>query len=155
MSEIQSPEQPKILEEKTDTPEVLPVGEDKPAEEIKVVGIVSQRYSGPIPHPDILRGFEEILPGSADRIIRMAEKQSEHRQEMEKKMVHAEDRDSLLGVIFAFLMGLGCLGVSLAMVLFVPSQAGAIAAAFLGVTGIASITGAFIKNTRSNREKEK
>lgn len=31
-------------------------------------------YSGPIPPPQALREFEEVCPGLADRIVRMAEK---------------------------------------------------------------------------------
>lgn len=44
---------------------------------------VSAAFSGPLPPPSILRGYEDVLPGAADRIISMAEKQSKHRQEME------------------------------------------------------------------------
>ena len=41
-------------------------------------------FSGPIPPPNIIKGYEEILPGSADRIIAMAENQSKHRQKWKK-----------------------------------------------------------------------
>jgi uncharacterized membrane protein len=27
-------------------------------------------YSGPLPHPEILGGYEKVLPGSADRILK-------------------------------------------------------------------------------------
>ena len=30
-------------------------------------------HTGPIPTPDIIDGYERVLPGAADRIIRMAE----------------------------------------------------------------------------------
>lgn len=36
-------------------------------------------FAGPIPHPEILSGYEQIVPGSGDRIIKMAE--SEQRQQ--------------------------------------------------------------------------
>lgn len=71
--------------------------------------MIQGEFSGPIPPPSIIEGYERVLPGSADRIITMAEKQSEHRQKMEEKMISAESRDSLLGVIFAFLLGVGCI----------------------------------------------
>lgn len=44
-------------------------------------------YSGPIPHPEILHGYEQICPGAADRIIAMAENQQNHRISMEKIVV--------------------------------------------------------------------
>ena len=35
--------------------------------------IVSQKFSGPLPPPELLEGYERILTGAADRILRMAE----------------------------------------------------------------------------------
>lgn len=67
-----------------------------------VVQAIKEEFSGPIPHPDIIEKYEQILPGAADRIISMAEKQASHRQDMEKAMIKSEARDGLLGVIFAF-----------------------------------------------------
>lgn len=52
----------------------------------RVVVRAIEQHSGPIPHPDIIKQYEEILPGAADRIISMAENQSSHRQAMEKSM---------------------------------------------------------------------
>lgn len=51
---------------------------------------VGQQFSGPIPPPDILEKYENILPGAMDRIIAMAENESKHRHEMEKTVVDAE-----------------------------------------------------------------
>lgn len=47
--------------------------------------LVSEYFSDPIPHPKHIAGYEEILPGSADRIISMAEDSQKHRMEMDKK----------------------------------------------------------------------
>ncbi|MGK4081899.1 hypothetical protein EA74_00454 [Enterococcus hirae] len=66
--------------------------------------ISSTHYSGPIPSPDLLKRFEEVCPGSADRIITMAEKQSEHRRNMETKVVDSQVRDSKRGMIFGFII---------------------------------------------------
>src|SRR5687768_13622143 len=44
---------------------------------------VSTTYSGPIPPPAILRGYEDIVPGSADRIMGWAESQTKHRHKLE------------------------------------------------------------------------
>lgn len=65
-----------------------------------VAKVIQSEFSGPIPPPNIIKGYEDILPGAAERIISMAERQSAHRQEMERVMVNAEARDSLLGVCF-------------------------------------------------------
>lgn len=118
-----------------------------------VAEIVKSEFSGPIPPPNIIKGYEEVLPGAADRIIAMAEKQSSHRQEMEKTMVEAESRDSLLGVLFAFVLGMSCIIASIIMVIFVPDNAGAISGALIGVTGIGTIITAFLKTTRRGYDK--
>ena len=49
----------------------------------------AEAYSGPIPPASELEKYEKIQQGAADRIIRMAEKQSSHRQAMETKMLDA------------------------------------------------------------------
>lgn len=113
-----------------------------------VAGVIEQHFSGPIPPPNIIEGYENVLPGAADRIIKMAEQQSSHRQQMEQVKVHAESRDSFLGVIFAFILGIGCLGACIIMVIKVPVAAGAICGSVIGVTGIGSIVSSFLKNTR-------
>jgi uncharacterized membrane protein len=126
-------------------------------EEVKqVVSQVIQeiQFSGPIPPPNIISGYEKILPGAADRILAMAEKQSEHRQEMEKKMVEAESRDGLLGIICGFTLGVGCIAAAIIMTVTYPESVGVISGAVLGGTGVVSIAGTAIKSTRSNKKDE-
>ena len=62
----------------------------------------SYLYSGPIPDASQLAKYEETLPGAADRILKMAEKQSLHRQEMEKKTLDAAIKRAAIGQIMAF-----------------------------------------------------
>ena len=38
-------------------------------------------HSGPIPTPDIIDGYEKVLPGSANRIIKMAELEQTHQHQ--------------------------------------------------------------------------
>jgi len=55
--------------------------------EIKEEGysqIVAQQFQGPLPPPALLKQYEENFPGAAERIFKMAEKQAEHRQTLEK-----------------------------------------------------------------------
>ena len=61
--------------------------------------------AGPIPPPDIMEQYEKTLPGSADRILKMAENQSEHRQSLEKQRLSFSNREVHLGQIFGFLIG--------------------------------------------------
>ena len=62
--------------------------------------------SGPLPPPEAFEKYELILPGSADRILSMAEKQSEHRRELEKIVIRSEQGRASKGLWFGFLIGI-------------------------------------------------
>jgi len=42
-------------------------------------------FSGPPPPPAMSRGYEEVLPGSAERILRTAEKEQDHRIDWDRE----------------------------------------------------------------------
>lgn len=42
-------------------------------------------FTGPLPHPDSFAGYENTLPGAADRILSMAEKEQNHRTRQRTK----------------------------------------------------------------------
>lgn len=108
--------------------------------------LMSERFSGPIAHPRHLEEYERIAPGSADRIISMAEKQQNHQISMDNKIVDAEVADRKLGMLlggglFLFLV----LGAFL-IAIFTSSEV--VPGLFLGAATIGGI-GLFI-NGRSN-----
>ncbi len=115
---------------------------------IQLQATKQELYSGPIPHPEILSGYDNIVPGSADRLIIMAEREMEHRHKMESEIVEAEIRDSHIGMVFGFSLGILSLIAAVVAIIFAPSNAGAIIGGLLGVTGIGSIIGVFVKSTR-------
>lgn len=39
----------------------------------------SESFSGPLPHPELLRKYEEAIPGAAERIFKIAENEQNHR----------------------------------------------------------------------------
>jgi len=53
-----------------------------------------------------------VLESAPDRILRMAEKQSDHRMELEKSTIRRQLNQSGIGQILAFLVSLGCIGAS-------------------------------------------
>ncbi|MCE2488443.1 MAG: DUF2335 domain-containing protein [Anaerolineae bacterium] len=66
---------------------------------------VETRYSGPIPPPSALAKYEEIMPGSADRILRMAETQAQHRQSLESTVIASDVWTERAGLVAAGLLG--------------------------------------------------
>jgi uncharacterized membrane protein len=55
----------------------------------QIAGIATTSYQGPIPHPDILKGFDALVPGSAKTLIDLAMTESSHRRELESKALEA------------------------------------------------------------------
>ncbi|CAM2079611.1 MAG: hypothetical protein NSGCLCUN01_03832 [uncultured Clostridium sp.] len=105
---------------------------------------VRQSFSGPLPHPSVLSGYDKVCPGAADRIIQMAEKQIVHRHEMESSFLKAHSRNSWLGIIFAFILGIVITVGGIICVLNDKQISGLI----FGGTGLASVIFAFINGTR-------
>ena len=83
-------------------------------EEVKEALMVmrSEMYSGPIPPPEALARYEEIQPGAADRILKMAEKQQEHRMALETKAIGGQVDQSKRGQIFGFIAIFLCIGAA-------------------------------------------
>lgn len=52
-----------------------------------------QQQVGPIPPPEILKNYDAVKAGFAERIIKMAEEESAHRREIEKLVVESQAED--------------------------------------------------------------
>ena len=109
-----------------------------------------ESFSGPLPHPDILRKFNEIVPGSADRIIKMAEEQSSHRKDLERKVIDSNISRSKWGQILGFIIAIAGLAVSCIVAIY----GNAIAGGIIGVGTLASLVSVFMYGSRT-REGEK
>ena len=81
------------------------------------------QFSGPLPDPQTLQGYEQVLPGAAERIMALAERQATHRMQtesdaaahrarLEGKIIDAAIRSETWGRACAFTIALAFLGVS-------------------------------------------
>ena len=135
---------------------LIPQNNQSSSKENKVILTeISQSFSGPLPPPDILRQFDEVVPGAAERIIKMAEDQSLHRRSLEAKVIHSGVTDSKRGLWFGLIMGLSGFGlVGFCASLGLQLLAGIIAALDLG-----SLVGVFVYGSRQKKaervEKER
>ncbi len=98
-------------------------------------------HSGPLPDPETLAQYSEIIPNGAERIMLMAEKQLNHRIKMENKVVSGQLFQSNLGQLLAFLIGLAALGSANYIIISGHEWTGVV----LGVGGLTSLVTAFIK----------
>lgn len=106
-------------------------------------------WSGPTPSPDVLRDYEQIVPGSADRIISMAERQSEHRQKLETTALNNGHTRAVLGAVLGFTLGAIAIGGGLYLATH-GQELGGYAIMITTVTGLA---GVFVYG-RSSTKKE-
>ncbi|MDO4681077.1 MAG: DUF2335 domain-containing protein [Aerococcus sp.] len=62
------------------------------------------QYQGNLPHPDILKGYDEIDPGIAKVIIDNGIKESQHRREMNKAILQAQIKEQSRGQLLGFVL---------------------------------------------------
>ena len=67
---------------------------------------ISSRFSGPLPPPEELAKYDRIVPGAADPIIRMAEHQATHRQNLETVAIGANATTQKWGLACAFIIAM-------------------------------------------------
>lgn len=128
-----------------------PKRNDKPQSQhaIRSSASMLQIQSGPLPSPDVLAQYNQVLPGAAERIIRMAEDQQAHRFKMETKVAATESRNSTLGIATGFIIGMTTIIGGIIGILYGKELSGL---AF-GGTGLVSLVGVFIYGTRSRRKE--
>lgn len=97
-------------------------------------------FSGPLPPPEILRKFDEVVPGAAERIIKMAEMQFAHRTELEKKVITSDIAQSKRGQI----LGFGIAIVGLVVAGWISIYGNEWAGGIIGVGTLASLVGVFM-----------
>lgn len=70
-----------------------------------------ERFSGPLPHPRILKQYGDVMPDAPQRIFCMAENQQAHRIDLEKSVIksdiHRADTGLVLGFILFLTFGIG------------------------------------------------
>jgi uncharacterized membrane protein len=77
---------------------------------VSITMIQERSHSGPLPDAETLIKYNSIIPDGAERIMKMAEKQQEHRMTMESKVITSQSHQSKLGQIFGFIIGLVGIG---------------------------------------------
>jgi uncharacterized membrane protein len=112
--------------------------------------VFSAKFEGPLPTPDAFAGYENVLPGAAERILKMAESQADHRRDMERVIINSNIKKEKRGQSFAFLALLATL-LTAAACAYLEQP---IPASVLGTGGIGGIIIAFITGARKP-EKEK
>lgn len=115
--------------------------------------ITTQSWRGPLPTPDDFRGYDEILPGAAERILALAERQAAHRHNMEKAEVAGQYRRSFLGLFAGFVVAVTALGLGGFLINSGHDWAGGlvVGADLVGLTAV-FVYGSHSRQSASNRD---
>lgn len=105
-----------------------------------VVQAVHIELSGPLPPPQLLRQYNEVLPEGAERVVRVAEAQFRHRRSMESR-----------AQIFTFVLALIVLVGGIALIALGNSPEGLLPL----VAAIAGLGGLFLYREVEARRGEK
>lgn len=123
----------------------LPSGSDDTATNQEVtVQREEHLFSGPLPAPDILRGYDEILPGAAERIIRMAEKEQEHAHEAGLLALRETAAGNRRGQTIGGIVALAALGTAA----FLGYHGHSVAAGIVGGTTVVGLVTVFVTGRR-------
>lgn len=109
--------------------------------------VVSKTHHGPLPSPEDIALYNQHIPNGADRIMRMAERQSEHRMALEKVVITAQQKQSGRGQIFGLVIGL----FGIAMGAVVTLQGHDVVGGAIAGTTVVSLVYAFISGQRAQR----
>lgn len=116
---------------------------------IETYAVRQSHYSGPLPMPEDLAKYDQVVPGAAERIIRMAEDEMKHRHDSDNRMAKSIIRTTVISIIFAFLSV-----VILSFLVFFALYSGyAQVAGVIAVGSIAAVAGVFIFFKKSNNKE--
>lgn len=125
-----------LVEHVIENPEVLTRVLDEP----RVQSIVLQKFQGPVPPPSLLREYESLVPGLADRLVKLTEKEQAHRHQQDEKFLKGNFSLSARGQWMAFVIVL----VIIATAIFFGSQGETTLAAILVGIDMVAICSVFI-----------
>ena len=108
------------------------------------------QFSGPLPPPDILKAYNGAFAGCAERVIAMAERQSAHRQELEKMVVQGNCDAQSRGTMVRFYSCPTCFGGGV----YLLAQGKSIIGFSAIILAVGSLIGALIYG-RSEQRKER
>jgi uncharacterized membrane protein len=115
-----------------------------PLQRARLTQISAESYVGPLPHPALLREFDDIYPGAAKTIIDTFHDQSHHRMKIEQKVIDSDIARSKWGQIIGGIIALTGLGAATAAILTGNDVAGTI----LGGAELISLVSIFVYGDR-------
>jgi uncharacterized membrane protein len=136
---------PRELEDKlTETLQPMLRPGELPRARASITAVVKTSvHQGPIPSPRQFGEYNEILPGSADRILSMAEKEQGHRHQWERRHLIGDVITNFVQLLLGFALSLALIGGAV----YCAKDAPWVAGLLVSVSAF-GLVGAFIKGRR-------
>ncbi len=118
---------------------------------------LKQSYSGPLPPPVHIEGYNNAIDNGGERLMKMVEKEAEqrleerkHRMEIEAKIVNHTIKQKYIGQIMGFAIAIIVLGVSYSLV----KQGYELPGAILGSAGLVGLVAVFVTSGRFKQKSD-
>jgi uncharacterized membrane protein len=102
-----------------------------------------------LPPPQVLKAYDLVQSGLAERIVGLAEEQARHRMSLEKTVVLGDSKRAWAGLVAAFCLSCLFTGISYDLIKNDKQVAGTI----LGTGSLATLVSTFIYGTNKRAEE--
>lgn len=117
--------------------------------------VVAASFQGPLPPPEVMERYEQIVPGAGSRIINQFEQQGTHRREMESYALRESTSRAHWGLVAGFVVAMTTIIGGVVIIVTGHSAEGLAAL----VLGLVSLVGVFVygrySQSRERIEKAK
>ncbi len=129
----------------------------QPSRAIRVEHREVKAYSGPVPSPEVLKQYEQIAPGFAERLLSMAEQEQTHRHECERRALEqnienhrARNQERARGQHYGLAIGLSAITAGSALAF----NGHGLPGGFIGTGGVIGLVVAFLYSHRKPAEQK-
>lgn len=107
-------------------------------------------FKGPMPCPEDLAKYNQIVPGAAERILKMAEDEMKNRHKNEKRLTLGTIWSTIISIVFAFIIAGSLAGLSF----YLAYKGFASASASVAIGSIAAVISVFLYKSKSRKRNE-
>jgi uncharacterized membrane protein len=116
---------------------------------VRTIQSISAKFHvGPLPSPDTLSEYNDVIPNAAERIFTEFEEQGKHRRKLESKVISANIIQSYIGQGLAFIIAISFLCAAL----WCFSKGYEFAGSAIGVVDLGALVAVFIKGKYYQKE---
>jgi uncharacterized membrane protein len=115
---------------------------------VQTVYRMSKLHIGPLPSPDSLAEYNQVIPNAAERIFTEFEEQGKHRRQLEKKVIGGQVVQSFIGQALGFIIAISFGAASV----WCFSKGYEFGGSAIGVADLASLVAVFVKGKYYQRE---